>query len=75
MAQGLGYVDVAGSTLGDAMFELDQRVPGIMQRLCPDGRLLPGLQISVDHAMSHRGLQAKLMENSEVHFLPLIGGG
>ena len=35
----------------------------------------PALQLSIDHTMSSRGLRAKLAPQSEVHFLPVLGGG
>ena|GEM_PF-4625339 len=36
---------------------------------------MPGLQVSIDHRFTRQGLSAELAPNSEVHFLPVIGGG
>jgi molybdopterin converting factor small subunit len=54
---------------------LEQRFPGIGDRLCAAGELLPALQVSVDGVFSRRGLDARLKPASEVHFLPVFGGG
>jgi molybdopterin synthase sulfur carrier subunit len=54
---------------------LEVRFPGIKERLCKDDELAPGLQLSIDHAMTSRGLRAKVGPKSEVHFLPAFGGG
>jgi molybdopterin synthase sulfur carrier subunit len=59
----------------EAIEELDRKFPGIAQRLCRGDALIPGLQVSIDHVMTGRGLRAKLKPNSEIHFLPAIGGG
>ena len=37
--------------------------------------LLPGLAVVVDGETSLLGLLERVQENSEVHFLPAIGGG
>ena len=54
---------------------LEVRYPGIKSRLCRGDALAPGLQVSVDHVMTTRGLRAPVQPESEVHFLPAIGGG
>jgi len=72
---GLDHVEVAGETVGEVLEALDQQFPGIKDRLCRDGALLPGWQVSIDDVMTMRGLRAKLRPQSEVHFLPAIGGG
>ena len=53
---------------------LDRRFPGMQQRLCRGDSLAPGLQVSIDHVMT-RGGCAAVRPESEVHFLPVIGGG
>jgi molybdopterin synthase sulfur carrier subunit len=55
--------------------DLDRRFPGIKQRLCREDSLAPGLHVSIDDVMTTRGLRATLQPESEVHFLPAIGGG
>ena len=72
---GLAEIEVEASTVLGALNEVDRRFPGVKARLCRGDSLAPGLQISVDHVMTRRGLEATLGPESEVHFLPIIGGG
>jgi molybdopterin synthase sulfur carrier subunit len=72
-----GAVDVAvqGTTLRQVIRELDEQFTGLAQRLTVDGRIAPGLAVSIDGVVSSRGLLARVESNSEIHFLPAIGGG
>lgn len=72
---GVAQVEAAGETVLDVIDSLDLVHPGLKARLCAGDKLAPGLQISIDHTMSPRGLRAKLSPHSELHFLPVIGGG
>jgi len=62
-------------TVRDVVEELELRFPGIQERLCKNDELSPSLQVSIDHRMTGRGLLAKVGPQSEVHFLPVLGGG
>jgi molybdopterin synthase sulfur carrier subunit len=66
---------VEGSSVGELIDALDASFPGIASRLRQGGALAPGLQVSIDHVMTARGLLAHVRPESEVHFLPAIGGG
>jgi molybdopterin synthase sulfur carrier subunit len=44
-------------------------------RLCQGKDLKPGLAAIVDGQVARWGLREKVGEESEVHFLPAIGGG
>ncbi len=55
--------------------ELDNRFPGIREILCEEDELKPGLTVAVDGNVSSLGLLQKVSDDSEVHFLPAIGGG
>ena len=72
---GTAEVTVAGNTVRDVIDALELRYPGIKTRLCRGDSLAAGLQVSIDHAMTTRGLRATVQPDSEVHFLPVIGGG
>lgn len=72
---GLATEAVEGGTVRDVIEALDRLHPGLKSRLCRGDSLLPGLQVSIDDAMTSRGLNAEVREDSEVHFLPVIGGG
>jgi len=72
---GLARVEVEGRTVGEVVEALEHRFPGIQQRLCRGDSLAPGLQVAIGDAMTTRGLRASVQPESEVHFLPAIGGG
>ena len=74
-ADGKGELDVAGNTLGEMIGNLEARCPGISEHLLQDGRLKPGLAAVVGHAATRQGLLQPLDEDTEVHFVPAIGGG
>jgi molybdopterin synthase sulfur carrier subunit len=72
---GAAEIAVEGSTVREVVDALDGRFPGIKQRLCRGDSLAPGLHVSINDVMTTRGLRATLQPDSEVHFLPAIGGG
>jgi sulfur-carrier protein len=75
LTAGAAEVAAEGSTVRNLVDALELRYPGIKSRLCRGDSLAPGLQVSVDHVMTTRGLRATVRPDSEVHFLPAIGGG
>ena len=75
LTAGLAEIVVEGSTVRAVVDALEVRYPGIKSRLCRGDALAPGLQVSIDHVMTTRGLRAPVQPESEVHFLPAIGGG
>jgi molybdopterin synthase sulfur carrier subunit len=72
---GLTRVTVEGSTVAEVVEALEGRFPGIRQRLCRGDSLAPGLQVAIGDVMTMRGLRATVQPESEVHFLPAVGGG
>lgn len=68
-------VEVDAQNVREAVAALEARFPGIAARLCSGDELSPTLQVSIDGAISTRGLAAKIAPGSEVHFLPALGGG
>jgi molybdopterin synthase sulfur carrier subunit len=75
LTDGLSDVEIPGNTLRQIMAGLEKRFPGIGDRLCPEGRIAVGLQVSIDGTITSRGMLAPVGPESEVHFLPAIGGG
>ena len=71
---GTAQVEVEGNTVREVVTQMDIQFPGIQQRMFDDGQLLPTLQLSVDHVMT-RVLSTSVKATTEVHFLPVIGGG
>lgn len=68
-------VAVAGQTVGEVIDALDERFPGIRDRLCRGAGLRPGLAVAVDTQIARNGLSQPVAETSEVHFLPALAGG
>jgi molybdopterin synthase sulfur carrier subunit len=68
-------VTVPGTRVSQLVEELERRYPGIQARLCESGGLRPGMVVVVDTAVAARGLLQPVGPDSEVHFLPAIGGG
>lgn len=75
LTKGTSQLEVPGVTVAEVVEQLENQFPGLKARICPSGQLAPSLQLSIDDQMSRRGLRAPLKPNSELHFLPAIGGG
>jgi molybdopterin synthase sulfur carrier subunit len=75
MARGAESVVVPGKNVREVIDALDARFPGIGQHLRDADGLSPGLTVVIDADVSPRGLLQKVDADSEVHFLPAIGGG
>ncbi len=71
---GADQVEVGGGTVRAVIDQLELRHPGVRERLIEEGELSPALQLSVGHVMT-RLLSTKIASTTEVHFLPVIGGG
>ena len=72
---GQSELSADGHTLGSVIAALDARFPGLAARLAQGGRLMPGLAVSIDGAVTSRGLLARVEPDSEIHIIPAIGGG
>lgn len=75
LTDGVEQLDVEGGTVRQVIDNMETRYPGIRGRLCDGDELKPGLVVSVDGRIRQLGLLQKLGEDSEVHFLPAVGGG
>jgi|TARA_B110000263_G_C15216596_1_gene467841 molybdopterin synthase sulfur carrier subunit len=74
-ADGAEQVEVAASTLGELVDNLEAAYPGTKHHLVVDGALKPGLAAIVGHLATRRGLLQKLDPDVEVHFITAISGG
>jgi molybdopterin converting factor small subunit len=75
LTDGAAEVEVGGQTVREIIAALDRQFPGTQGRLCRGDDLSPALQVSIDDVLSRRGLDARVPPTSEVHFLPVFGGG
>jgi molybdopterin converting factor small subunit len=75
LAEGAESIVVPGKTVREVIDALEERAPGIGRHLRDGDSLRAGLSIVIDADIAPRGLLEKLCPESEVHFLPPIGGG
>lgn len=75
LSGGLERLEIPGATVREVIDQLDQRFPGMRERLIADDALRPGITVVVDGVVSRKRLRHPLNERSEVHFLPAISGG
>lgn len=76
LAPGEAPLRVEGGTVRAVIEALDERLPGVKTRLVgDDGKLLPGLSVSVNGAIAPLALRQPITADDEVHFLPALGGG
>ncbi len=68
-------VEISAPTLRGVIGELERRWPSLIGRLRLGDGIGPGLAVSIDGAINARGLLAPISPDSEIHFLPAIGGG
>lgn len=72
---GAEVIDADGKSVGEVLRTLDSRFPGVRDRLTQDDELQPGLTVAVDGSVSALGLLQRVGADSEIHFLPAVGGG
>jgi molybdopterin synthase sulfur carrier subunit len=72
---GAERVAASGRNLRELINDLERRFPGIGAQLLDDGELKGSVVASIDGEVDAAGIQAPVKENSEVFFLPAIGGG
>ncbi len=70
-------VSVAGGTVRQVIDNLEAAFPGLKAELYdPDEDLvMPGMSVVIDGETSQLGLLERVREDSEIHFLPALGGG
>ena len=75
LTDGKSKVEIEGATIRQIIMQLDSQYPGIKERLVEDNRIKGNISVAVDGEITPLGMLEKVNENSEVHFLPAIGGG
>ncbi len=68
-------VYLAGTTMREVIDALESNFPGIKNRLYDGDQVRAGLAVVIDTQIARGGLSEPVQENSEVHFVPAIGGG
>ena len=75
LTEGAKKVDCDARTVRQVIERLEELYPGIKGRLVEDGAIRSNLAVAIDGDLAIMGMLEKVGENSEVHFVPAIGGG
>ena len=75
LTAGVKQVDLDARNVRQIIERLEELYPGMKDRLVEDGEIRPNLAIAIDGDVAVMGMVEKVGENSEVHFVPAIGGG
>jgi len=75
LTAGVKQVDLDARNVRQIIERLEELYPGMKDRLVEDGEIRPNLAIAINGDVAIMGMLEKVGENSEVHFVPAIGGG
>jgi len=75
LTDGQDKVTVQGSTVREIVNNLETEYPGTKERLADKFKIKPNISVAVDGEVTPLGMLEKVGEDSEVHFLPALGGG
>ena len=75
LTAGNARVEITGATVRQIVDNLEKSYPGMKERLVDNNRIKPSVSVAVDGEVTPIGLLEKVREDSEIHFLPAIGGG
>ncbi len=75
LTDGVKQIDMDARNVRQVIEQLESLYPGMEDRLVEDGEIRPNLAVAIDGDVAIMGLLQKVGENSEVHFVPAIGGG
>ena len=75
LADGNTELKIEASNVREVVDLLDVKFPGFKLQILEDGKLRSNIVVAVDGETSRLGLLEKLHTDSEVHFIPAIGGG
>ena len=72
---GRDRLEVRGASLGALIDAIDASFPGFRARVVEGDDLLPSLAVAIDGDLIAGGLREPVAPDSEVHFVPALGGG
>lgn len=75
LSGGVAQVTIHATTVRQVVERLEALYPGMAEALVEDDELKPHIAVAVDHEASILGLVERVEEDSEVHFIPALGGG
>ncbi len=75
LSAGKDRTTATGATLRAVVDDLDRQFPGFRDRVVEDNDLSGSVAVSVNGEIITGGLSEAIPADSEIHFLPAIGGG
>jgi sulfur-carrier protein len=75
LSGGATQVTIEATTVRQVVERLEALYPGMAEALVEDGDLKPHIAVAVDGEASVLGLVERVSADSEVHFIPALGGG
>jgi sulfur-carrier protein len=75
LSRGEKEVTLEAATVAQVIAQLEALYPGMEDALVDDGDLKPHIAVAVDGEVSIRGVVEPVGADSEVHFIPALGGG
>lgn len=72
---GIARADIPGRTIRELVRNLDARFPGIADQLIDNGDIKASIAVSIDGDVATGGVLDSVGDDSEVHFIPALGGG
>jgi molybdopterin converting factor small subunit len=75
LSRGEKAVTLEATTVRQVIAQLEALYPGMEEALVEDGDLRPHIAVAVDGEVSILGVVEPVGADSEVHFIPALGGG
>jgi sulfur-carrier protein len=75
LTNGIDRVAAKGRNVRQIIEDLERQFPGFREQLLENGDVKPSIAVSIDGEMGTGGVLEAVGEDSEVFFLPAIGGG
>jgi sulfur-carrier protein len=75
LSRGQKEVTLEATSVRQIIAQLEALYPGMEDALVDDGDLKPHVAVAVDGEISILGLVEPVGADSEVHFIPALGGG
>ena len=75
LTNGIDRVAAKGRNVRQIIEDLERQFPGFREQLLENGDVKPSIAVSIDGEMGTSGVLEPVGEDSEVFFLPAIGGG
>jgi sulfur-carrier protein len=75
LSRGQKEVTLEATTVRQIIAQLEALYPGMEDALVEDGDLKPHVAVAVDGEVSILGVMEPVSADSEVHFIPALGGG